>query len=149
MSGYSHEIEEISEGGYAGDSNDNDEDSENEKKQARRRKMGSCFGKNTGKVVLHPFTKAKKQLGRIKSKKALVPSSQSRNASKKIVGDEGTRRGSGWSKKSCCSRPQVLETPENESPPSDPNDPRFTPQMLQTWMDNNDFYSKESNPHQD
>lgn len=49
------------------------EDSETEKWHQRRRKVGIGIGDDIGKVVVHPFTKAKKQLSNIKSKKALLP----------------------------------------------------------------------------
>ena len=39
----------------------------------------------------------------------------------------------------CFSRPKVLESPNEESPSSDPNDPNFTHGMLRTLMDKNDL----------
>ncbi|WVZ08225.1 hypothetical protein V8G54_021571 [Vigna mungo] len=119
--------------GYEGGS---DDDSEMGKSQLRRRRRVSDFGR----VVVHQFAKAKKQIRRVRSRKSLLAKSRPGNE------EGGIRRGNGCG--FCFSRPKVLESP-NESPTSDPNDPNFTQAMLRTLMDKNDFYSKECNPHLD
>lgn len=152
MSGYSDE--EISNGdrdGYqAGGSDGDDDDDDNAIGKKQHRRMGCGYGK---RVVLHQFTKAKNQIRRIRSKRALLSSSSScstRNVSSRgktvLHGGGGTRIGSGC--RFCFSRPKVLETPIG-SPTSDPNDPTFTQSMLKTLIEKSDFYSKECNPHID
>ncbi|TKY61616.1 hypothetical protein E2542_SST11467 [Spatholobus suberectus] len=155
MSGRSDE-EEISfsdadhrEGGSDGDDDDSEigKSEERSRRRRRRRRMGGGFGRGMGQVVVDQFTKAKKQIRRIRSRKALLPKPRSRNEGKvMIIGGDVSGRGSGC--RFCFSRPKVLESP-NDSPTSDPNDPNFTHAMLRTLMDKNDFYSKESNPHLD
>ncbi|RDX74393.1 hypothetical protein CR513_45873, partial [Mucuna pruriens] len=77
MSGCSdEEISDADRHGYEGGSDDDDDDddgSEIGKNQQRRRRIGSGFGK----VVLHQFTKAKKQIRRIRSRKPLLSQSRS------------------------------------------------------------------------
>ncbi|KAK7838344.1 hypothetical protein CFP56_019907 [Quercus suber] len=48
----------------------------------------------------------------------------------------------------CLRQPQTLES-NSGSRTSDPNDPNFTYDMLKAFIENNDFYSKECNPHFD
>ncbi|KAG5044192.1 hypothetical protein AAZX31_03G207200 [Glycine max] len=145
MSGCSNEEEEISfsesdRHGYEGGSDDDDSEiGKNEHRSSRRRRMGSGFGK----VVVHQFTKAKKQVRRISSRKSLVPKPKG-----KVVNVEGGVSGRSGCR-FCFSRPKVLESLYEESPTSDPNDPNFTHAMLTTLLDTNDFYSKECNPHLD
>ena len=146
MSGCSNEEEEISfsesdRHGYEGGSDGDDDDSEIGKNEHRssRRRMGSAFGK----VVVRQFTKAKKQVRRISSRKSLVPKPKG-----KVVNVEGGVSGRSGCR-FCFSRPKVLESLYEESPTSDPNDPNFTHAMLTTLLDTNDFYSKECNPHLD
>lgn len=153
MSGSSSIDDEFSNGdGYEGGGSDSDDD-EDKKKNHRTTKMG-CGGFRK-EVVLHPFTKAKNQIRRIKSRKPLLASSSSKSlsnstAGKKVittrVDGDGAPTGTGC--KFCFSRPLVLETP-NLSPISDPNHPNFTHAMLKNLIQNNDFYCKECNPHLD
>lgn len=157
MSGGSSD-EEISNGdrdGYQGGGSDGDDDEDNGIGKKHRRTNGCGFGKQ---VILHPFTKAKNQIRRIRSKKPLLSSSSSTASSSRNVnvsargkivihGDSATATRIG-SCKFCFSYPKVLETP-NSSPysTSDPNNPNFTQSMLKTMIEKNDFYSKECNPH--
>lgn len=56
--------------------------------------------------------------------------------------------GGGW----CCfcvKQPTTLVDSPGESPSSDPNSSEFTFDMLRALIENNDFYSKECNPHLD
>ncbi|KAK7337635.1 hypothetical protein VNO77_18218 [Canavalia gladiata] len=150
MSGSSdEEISNADRDGYKGGGSDGDEDDDSEIGKRERRRTGSGIGK-AKKVVVHQFTKAKNKLRRIRSRKALLPSPSSNaktmGCSGKIKIIRGGRSGRGC--RFCFSRPKVLESP-NESPPSDPNDPNFTPAMLRTLIDKNDFYSKQCNPHLD
>lgn len=148
MSGCSGEEISFSDADHRGGGSDGDDDdseigkSEEGLRRRRRRRMGGGFGK----VVVQQFTKAKKQIRRIKSKKSLVPKSRSENEGNVIIDGSGRYSGSGC--RFCFSRPKVLESP-NESPMSDPNAPNFTYVMLKNLMDKNDFYSKECNPHLD
>ncbi|KAG4916758.1 hypothetical protein AAZX31_19G210600 [Glycine max] len=127
---------------YEGGSDGDDDDSEIRKNEHRssRRRMGSGFGK----VVVRQFTKAKKQVRRIRSRTSLLAKSEE---GKVVIVEAGVSGRSGC--RFCFSRPKVLESPNEESPSSDPNDPNFTHGMLRTLMDKNDFYSKECNPHSD
>ncbi|XP_061366291.1 uncharacterized protein LOC133309522 [Gastrolobium bilobum] len=67
------------EGGSDGD-DDNDDDGDDDaaigKKQSRRMGIGKAK-----QVVLHQFTKAKRQIRRIRSKRTLLPSSSSSSSS--------------------------------------------------------------------
>lgn len=137
------------EGGSDGDDDDSEiEKSEERSKTRRRRRMGGGFGK----AVVHQFTKAKRQIRTIKSRKSLVSKSRLGNEGNVIIVDGGdcierhSGRGSGC--RFCFSRPKVLESPD-ESPASDPNDPNFTHAMLRALIDKNDFYCRECNPHLD
>lgn len=61
--------------------------------------------------------------------------------------NSGRVGGGGW----CCfclKPPRTLESP-GESPSSDPNSSEFTFDMLRALIEQNDFYSKECNPHLD
>ena len=81
---------------------------------------------------------------RIRSRTSLLAKSEE---GKVVIVEAGVSGRSGC--RFCFSRPKVLESPNEESPSSDPNDPNFTHGMLRTLMDKNDFYSKECNPHSD
>ncbi|TXG48962.1 hypothetical protein EZV62_024837 [Acer yangbiense] len=48
----------------------------------------------------------------------------------------------------CFKQPYTLDSPV-ESQSSDPNDPKSSYDMLKSLIEQNDFYSKESNPHLD
>ncbi|KAK7397062.1 hypothetical protein VNO78_18229 [Psophocarpus tetragonolobus] len=143
MSGCSDEEEisfsEADRRGYEGGS----DDSEFGKIEHRRTRIAGGFGK----VVVRQFAKAKKQVRRIRSRKSLLSKSRSRNEGKVIIEGDSSGRGSGC--RFCFSRPKVLESPNEDSPTSDPNDPNFTHAMLRNLLDKNDFYSKECNPHLD
>ncbi|KAF7805007.1 loricrin isoform X2 [Senna tora] len=114
----------------------------------KKKQQHSCYGlrKDMGKakqVVMHRFAKAKKKLHNCSSKRVLRLSSSvnsTTTSGKTIRGPAGC-----WGKGSyvCFTRPQVLES-FNGSPISDPNDPNLT-----TFIEKNDFYSKECNPHLD
>ncbi|CAK8544495.1 unnamed protein product [Lathyrus sativus] len=157
MSGSSDE--EISNGnrdGYqrGGSDGDDDEDEEEDRKKKKNRaRVDFSFGK---RLVLRQFTKAKNQIRRVRSRKALLSSSRNVNVSSRgkvviVHGDDidssnGAATRNGFGCKFCFSRPSVLENPDG-SPTSDPNDPKFTHAMLKTLIEKNDFYSKECNPH--
>ncbi|KAI5424667.1 uncharacterized protein LOC127132508 isoform X1 [Lathyrus oleraceus] len=162
MSGSSDE--EISNGnrdGYqrGGSDGDDDEDEEEYRKKKNRGRVDFGFGK---RLVLRQFTKAKNQIRRVRSRKALLSSSSSLTAASsrnvnvssrgKVViihgndtdSSSNTATRNGFGCKFCFSRPSVLENPDG-SPSSDPNDPKFTHSMLKSLIENNDFYSKECN----
>lgn len=48
----------------------------------------------------------------------------------------------------CEKQPQTLDS-SGESPCSDPNNKEFTYDMLRVFIENNDFYAEECNPHFD
>ncbi|KAK7838343.1 hypothetical protein CFP56_019906 [Quercus suber] len=105
------------------------------------------FSTGTGQAILNPFTKAKKQFLRRKNKRTSSSSSGSTGA--RISGKRFVCLNNGG--KGCCfclRQPQTLES-NSGSRTSDPNDPNFTYDMLKAFIENNDFYSKECNPHFD
>lgn len=98
-------------------------------------------------AVLNPFTKAKKQFLRRKNKRTSSSSSGSTGA--RISGKRfGCLNNGGKGCCFCLRQPQTLES-NSGSRTSDPNDPNFTYDMLKAFIENNDFYSKECNPHFD
>lgn len=114
---------------------------------------GNGFSRNFGKakqVVLHPFTRSKKpQLPR----KNKIRSSSSSSAAACFVSSRfrgGGVNGGGGSKGCyfCFTQPQTLDSPTG-SQNSDPEHPNFTFAMLRAFVEKNDFYSKECNPHFD
>lgn len=121
-----------------------------------RTRCGGGFGKG---LVIRQFAKAKSKLRRVRSKRALLSSSTSHSPSEKttftgsgknkmmmnIRGDSDDRRNGC---KFCFLQPKVLESLDG-SPSSDPNHPNFTNSMLRVLIENNDFYSKDCNPHLD
>lgn len=160
MSGSSDE--EISNGNREGyqrggsDGDDDEDEEEDRKKKKNRARVDFGFGKS---LVFRQFTKAKNQIRRVRSRKALLSSSSSsRNVNVssrgKVVivhGDDfgsssGSAARSGFGCKFCFSRPSVMENSDG-SPSSDPNDPKFTHSMLRSLIEKNDFCSKECNPH--
>ncbi|XP_057718216.1 uncharacterized protein LOC130932818 [Arachis stenosperma] len=161
MSAPADEISNLVNGSVADDDEDDDDDDEGERSAAapaRRRRGG--FGK-AKEMAMHQFTKAKTQLRRVRSRRALLRSSSSStssaNASRRgFSGKETSVRGTddyynGSKCKFCFSRPRVLESPEEggSSVTSDPNDPKFINAMLRLLIEKNDFHSKECNPHMD
>ncbi|MED6168539.1 hypothetical protein PIB30_012535 [Stylosanthes scabra] len=168
MSAPADEISNVVNATVVADDDDDDDDEEEEEIAAapigtkpRRRRRGG-FGKAKEMAML-PFTKAKSQLRRVKSRRALLRSSSSStssaNASRRggFSGKVTSVRGSddyysGSKCKFCFSRPRVLESSDEgggSSVTSDPNDPKFTNAMLTLLIEKNDFYSKECNPHMD
>ncbi|KAL2345564.1 hypothetical protein Fmac_006849 [Flemingia macrophylla] len=140
MSGCSDE-EDVSDGyRHDGDGGSDGDDDDSEIGKSERRRRRTPFGK----AVMHRFTKAKTKLRRVRSRKALLPKSCLGNQASVIV--EGGRRRSGC--RFCFSRPRVLES-SDESPISDPNNPKFTHAMLVNLIEKNDFYCRECNPHLD
>ncbi|XP_031261476.1 uncharacterized protein LOC116119667 [Pistacia vera] len=101
------------------------------------------FGRRAKKLVLLPVAKAKKQLYNRRQRqqnKRVSLSDASANAGEKF---------GGTSSKvcfSCFMQPPTLDS-SAESIESDPNDPNFSNEMLRSLIENNDFYSKECNPH--
>ncbi|KAG2719677.1 hypothetical protein I3760_02G000800 [Carya illinoinensis] len=135
------------------DDDDDDDDDSGKKQRGDRHGVGRGDGGCTRYftkaklVVLRPFTKAKKQLLRKMNKRT---SSSSRSAAEN-AGTSGKRFGCVGRGKGCyfCStQPQTLESPTG-SCASDPNSPNFTYDMLKAFIEKNDFYSKECNPHLD
>ncbi|KAM3377874.1 hypothetical protein P3S68_010287 [Capsicum galapagoense] len=49
----------------------------------------------------------------------------------------------------CLKRPLTSDSGGGESQTSDPNSPNFTYDMLRLFVEKNDFYSNECNPHLD
>lgn len=117
---------------------------ENSKKQ--RGISGIGFSRNLGKakqVVLSPFTKVKKQLPRRNNNtRAAASSSCSLFSSGKRFGDTGGNKGCYF----CFTQPLTVES-SAESQTSDPNSPNFTYGKLRSFIEMNDFYSKECNHH--
>jgi hypothetical protein len=123
-------------------------DDDNGKKQ-----RGSGYGFGSGctrsftkakQVVLHPFTKFKRQLLRRKNKRA----SSSADTNSRISGKRFCCVNGGKGCYFCFKQPQTFES-NSGSRTTDPNDPNFTYDMLKVFIENNDFYSKECNPHLD
>ncbi|MED6172541.1 hypothetical protein PIB30_051013 [Stylosanthes scabra] len=166
MSAPADEISNVVHASVADDDDDDDDDEEEEIAAApiggkARRRRGGGFGK-AKEMAMHQFTKAKSQLRRVRSRRALLRSSSSStssaNASKRgFSGKVTSVRGSddyysGSKCKFCFSRPRVLESSDEgggSSVISDPNDAKFTNAMLTLLIEKNDFYSKECNPHMD
>lgn len=113
------------------------------KKEKKQRSGYGCDGDfaKSKKVALLQFTMAKKYLKHRRENSNKWPSSSSANATtttgKRIVGSCF-----------CLKQPFTLESPA-ESHTSDPNDPKFTFEMLKTLIEKNDFYSIECDPHLD
>ncbi|XP_041002260.1 uncharacterized protein LOC121247862 [Juglans microcarpa x Juglans regia] len=131
-----------------------DDDDDSGKKQSGERHGGGrgdggCtrYFTKAKQVVLRPFTKAKKQLHRKMNKRTSSSScsavANAENSGKRI-GCVGRRKGCYF----CSTQPQTLESPTG-SCASDPNSPNFTYDMLKAFIEKNDFYSKECNPHLD
>ncbi|XP_060217148.1 uncharacterized protein LOC132644574 [Lycium barbarum] len=90
------------------------------------------FGKNKEKrVSCFRFRKVKEKFFRKK---------------RKGVSGNLERRGGGCYL--CLKRP-ITSDSGGESQTSDPNSPNFTNDMLRVFIEKNDFYSKECNPHLD
>ncbi|KAM3704407.1 hypothetical protein ACJW31_03G001000 [Castanea mollissima] len=127
------------------------DDDDNGKKQ-RGYGYGCCIGctrsfTKARQAVLNPFAKAKKQFLRRKNKRTSSSSSGSTGA--RISGKRfGCLKNGGKGCCFCLRQPQTLES-NSGSRTSDPNDPNFTYDMLKAFIENNDFYSKDCNPHFD
>lgn len=114
---------------------------ENSKKQ--RGISGIGFSRNLGKakqVVLSPFTKVKKQLPRRNNNTRAAASSSC------SLFSSGKRFGDTKSCYFCFTQPLTVES-SAESQTSDPNSPNFTSGKLRSFIEMNDFYSKECNHH--
>ncbi|OIV93340.1 hypothetical protein TanjilG_23276 [Lupinus angustifolius] len=111
-------------------------------------------------VLQRQFSKAKSKFRRIKSKRVLLPSSslsenansntgsgKNKSMNNRTYDYDDDRRSGGC--KLCFLRPKVLESFDGSSTTSDPNNPNFTHPMLRVLIENNDFYSKDCNPHLD
>lgn len=107
---------------------------------------GIGFSRNLGRakqVVLSPFTKVKKQLPRRNNNtRAAASSSCSLFSSGKRFGATGGNKGCYF----CFTQPLTVES-SAESQTSDPNSPNFTYGKLRSFIEMNDFYSKECNHH--
>ncbi|XP_044473116.1 uncharacterized protein LOC123201604 [Mangifera indica] len=101
------------------------------------------FRRRIKKVVLFPVSQAKKQLYNRRQRQ------QNRRVSFSDASANAGEKFGGTSSKVCSfcfMQPQTLDT-SDESITSDPNDPKFSNEMLRSLIENNDFYSKECNPH--
>ncbi|XP_057963176.1 uncharacterized protein LOC131154427 [Malania oleifera] len=99
-----------------------------ERKKQKTQRHGRGIRRATRAIFLSPLGRAKKRL---------LP----------YRGNAGGRRfGGGGGCYLCLTRPQTMESPA-ESPGSDPNSPEFTYELLKALIENNDFYSKDCNPH--
>ncbi|KDP23317.1 hypothetical protein JCGZ_23150 [Jatropha curcas] len=109
--------------------NNNKKNKKKKKKKQQRRGYGCAK-----EVVLVPFIKAKNYLKQ----------SRTNNWSSSSSATGNRFDGSCF----CLKQPSTLESPA-DSHTSDPDDPKFTLEMLTTLIEKNDFYSKECNPHFD
>lgn len=152
-------------GGSVGDDGDDDDDEEgggspgrckcgDEHTKKQRGFRGSGLSRNFGKakqVVLHPFTRSKKQLPRKnKTRASSAPScsvSSCSFSSGKRFG-AGVNGGGNKGCYFCFTQPSTPGSPIG-SQTSDPEHPNFTFGMLSAFMEKNDFFSKECNPHLD
>lgn len=102
------------------------------------------------KVVLFPFAKAKKLF--IHNRRNKQQQQENKRVSFASSVAAGAANGGATSGTNgcyfCFKQPHTLESPA-ESFTSDPNDSSFTYDMLKSFIEKNDFYSKECNPHFD
>ncbi|XP_055816486.1 uncharacterized protein LOC129886005 [Solanum dulcamara] len=116
-------------GGRCKETDDSEEEGDNNKD----------FGKNKGKrVSCFRFRKVKSMFLRRKRKGVSGNSERRRELS-------GGGRGGCYL---CLKRPLTSDS-GGESQTSDPNSPNFTYEMLRVFIEKNDFYSNECNPHLD
>lgn len=101
------------------------------------------FGK-AKQVISYPFRKAKKQILRRKIKRAssssFTATSRTLSSDKRVV-DGSVNQGCGF-----CFK-ELISDSKNGSQTTDPNNRKFTDEMLKLLIEKNDFYSKECNPH--
>lgn len=128
------------------DHGDEDDDDGNSGKKQRGDGSGSAGGgcardfRKAKQVILRPFTMAKKQI--LRNTRSATANA---GTSGKMFGGVG-RRGKGCF--FCFTQPPTLESPA-QSHASDPNDQNFSYEMLKAFIESNDFYSKDCNPHLD
>ncbi|CAN4110842.1 unnamed protein product [Withania somnifera] len=76
-----------------------------------------------------------------------------RRKTKGVSGNSERRRelsgGGGGRCYMCCLKRPLTSDSGGESQTSDPNNPNFTYDMLRLFIEKNDFYSNECNPHLD
>lgn len=98
------------------------------------------FGKNKGKrVSCFRFRKVRRMILRRKRKGLSGNSARRRELS---------GGGGGGGCYLCLKRPLTSDS-GGEAQTSDPNSPNFTYEMLRVFIEKNDFYSSECNPHLD
>lgn len=98
------------------------------------------FGKSKGKrVSCFRFSKVKRTILRRK-RKGVSGNSEGRR--------EFSGGGGGGGCYLCLKRPLTSDS-GGESQTSDPNSPNFTYEMFRLFIEKNDFYSNECNPHLD
>lgn len=145
-------------GGENGDNEDDENCGVYSKDDYRKKKIGGNgyggrFSRNLGKakkMVLRPFTRSKKQ---IPTKIQTSASSSSASASAANIGNfPGKRTRVDTTRvKGCCfcfRQPLTLESSIGSSV-RNPKDPNWTHDKLKVFIEKNDFYSKECNPHLD
>lgn len=92
------------------------------------------------KVALFPIAKAKKQFFHRRNKQQ---EEQNKRVSSPAAANVGANTKGCYF---CFKQPFTLES-SAESFTSDPNDSSFTYEMLSSFIEKNDFYSKDCNPH--
>ncbi|KAM1038516.1 hypothetical protein FF1_033196 [Malus domestica] len=125
-----------------------------EKAKKQRGFSAGGLSRNFGRakqVVLHPFGRSKRQLPRKARGSASGASSLASScafSSGKMFGGGGGNGGGNKSCYFCFTQPPTLDSPMG-SQTSDPEHPNFTFGMLRAFVESNEFYSKDCNPHLD
>ncbi|XP_068318441.1 uncharacterized protein [Pyrus communis] len=127
-----------------------------EKAKKQRGFSAGGLSRNFGRaklVVLHPFGRSKKLLPREAKTRGSASGASSLGSScafssGKMFGGGGGNGGGNKGCYFCFTKPPTLDSPMG-SPTSDPEHPNFTFGMLRAFVESNEFYSKDCNPHLD
>lgn len=150
------DIKDPSSSGGGGGYDDKEEEEEEvtsspAKRDGLRQETGQGGNKEPKRVSIFRFGKAKKKL-------KLLQSNRRRRRRRKAGfinsgGCFGRGGGEGGVVEGCCclctKQPQALDSSGESPPTSDPNSKEFTYDMLKVFIEKNDFYAADCNPHLD
>lgn len=117
-----------------------------EKRDGLKKESEKRGDKETNRVSIFRFGKDKKKL------KLLHNNRKKRRKKGSLVNSGGWGGGGGVAGVGCClgmKQPQTLESSGESPSTSDPNSKEFTYDMLKVFIEKNDFYAADCNPHLD